>query len=62
MIRLAFFVAGLILLIYLILQLGSHSVLLAILNLKWNLACVTLIYTASEMIRGAALWKSLPDG
>jgi hypothetical protein len=62
MIRLAFFVAGLILLIYLILQLGAHNVLSAILNLKWNLAWVTLIYTASEMIRGAALWKSLPDG
>ena len=62
MIRLAFFIAGLALLIYLTLQLGPHNVLSAILRLKWNLTWVTLIYSASEMIRGAALWKSLPEG
>ena len=62
MIRLAFFAAGLILLIYLILQLGPHNVVSAIFNLKWNLISVTLIYTGSEMIRGVALWKSLPEG
>jgi hypothetical protein len=62
MIRLAFFIAGLVLLIYLILQLGAHSVLSVVVNLRWNLAWVTLIYSASEMIRGVALWKSLLRG
>lgn len=62
MIRLAFFIAGLVLLIYLVLQLGVNNVLSVVLSLRWNLAGVTLIYGASEMIRGAALWKSLPEG
>ena len=62
MIRLAFFIAGLALLIYLTFQLGPNNVPSSILRLKWNLAWVTLIYTASEMTRGAALWKSLPEG
>src|SRR5262244_4347396 len=62
MIRLAFFIAGLVLLIYLILQLGPHNIFSAILDLQWNLLWVTLIYTASEMIRGVALWKSLHEG
>ena len=62
MIRFAFFIAGLVLLIYLILQLGTHNIVLAVLDLNWNLVWITLMYTASEMIRGVALWKSLPEG
>src|SRR5438874_12591387 len=62
MIRVTFFIAGLILLIYLMVQLGPQNILLAVLRLKWNLMAVTLIYSGSEMIRGAALWKSLPQG
>jgi hypothetical protein len=62
MIRLAFFIAGIILLIYLILQLGSHTIFSVILGLKWNLLWVTLIYSGSELVRAVALWKSLPEG
>jgi lysylphosphatidylglycerol synthase-like protein len=62
MVRLAFFVAGLLWLIYLILQLGPQNIFSIILSLKWNLLGVTLIYGASEMIRAVALWNSLPEG
>jgi hypothetical protein len=62
MIRLAFFIAGLALLIYLIFQLGPQNVFPIILSLKWNLLWVTLIYGTSEIFRAAALWKSLPEG
>jgi Lysylphosphatidylglycerol synthase TM region len=62
MIRLAFFVAGLALLVYLIFQLGPHNIFTVILNLRWNALAVVLIYVASEMIRAVALWKSLPEG
>jgi hypothetical protein len=62
MARLAFFAAGLFLLIYLILQVGPQNVLSIILSLKWNLLWIILIYSASEMIRALALWKSLPEG
>src|SRR5215831_14078645 len=62
MVRLAFFLAGLFLLIYLIFRLGPQNIFSIILSLKWNLFGVTLIYATSEMIRAAALWKSLPEG
>jgi hypothetical protein len=62
MVRLAFFIAGLSLLIYLILQLGPQKILSIILGLKWNLFWIISIYSASEMLRAVALWKSLPEG
>jgi hypothetical protein len=62
MVRLAFFFAGLALLIYLVFQIGPQNIFSTILSLKWNLLWVTLIYTTSEMIRAVALRKSLPEG
>ena len=62
MIRLAFLIAGLVLLLHLIVQIGPHHIASSILGLGWNVIWVTLIYSASEMIRAVALWKSLPEG
>jgi hypothetical protein len=62
MIRLTFLIAGLGLLVHLIIQIGPQNIFSAILRLGWNVVWVTLIYSASEMIRAVALWKSLPEG
>jgi hypothetical protein len=62
MIRLLFFIGGLALLVHLILQLGPQSIASMIAALKWNLLWVTLIYSASQIARAAALKKSLPAG
>ena len=62
MIRLAFLIAGLVLLLHLIVQIGPHHIASSILRLGWSVIWVMLIYSASEMIRAVALWKSLPEG
>ena len=62
MIRLAFLIAGLVLLLHLIVQIGPHHIASSILRLGWSVIWVMLIYSASEMIRTVALWKSLPEG
>ena len=49
------------LLIYLILQLGPQYIFSIVLGLKWNLLWVTLVYSASQMARAAALQRSLPE-
>src|ERR1051325_7872563 len=59
MLGLIFFIVGLVLLVYLVLELGPHKVLFVIVGLKWNFLWITLIYFVSEMFRAGALWKSL---
>jgi len=55
MIRLAFLIAGLVLLLHLIVQIGPHHIASSILRLGWSVIWVMLIYSASEMIRAVAL-------
>ena len=61
MIRRALLIAGLVLL-HLMVQIGPHHIASSILRLGWSVIWVMLIYSASEMIRAVALWKSLPEG
>jgi len=59
MIRLFTFIAGVALLIYLVLQIGPDKILSVVVDLRWNLLWVTLIYYGAELFRAAALWVSL---